>query len=78
MVNLRKCIFLVTNAPVLGLDLCKAGYALGMKYMDSLHKVGYPHRFEGVVVFVGQTHACICPCAPLQAKGVCDQEAADV
>ena len=23
MINLRKCKFLVTNAPILGLDLCK-------------------------------------------------------
>ena len=40
MVNLQKCLFLVTNAPVLGLDLCKAGYALGMQYVGNLHKVG--------------------------------------
>ena len=48
MVNLRKCLFLVTNAPVLGLDLCKAGYALGMKYMGTLHKLGIPTDLKGL------------------------------
>ena len=48
MVNLCKCLFFVTNAPVLGLDLCKAGYALGMKYMGSLHKVDIPTDLKGL------------------------------
>ena len=48
VVNLCKCLFLVTNAPVLGLDLCKAGYALGTKYMGSLHKVGIPTDLKGL------------------------------
>lgn len=42
MINLRKCKFLVTSAPILGLDLCKAGFALGLKYMGNLHKVQIP------------------------------------
>ena len=48
MGNLRKHLFLVTNSPVLGLDLWKAGYALGMKYMGSLHKVGIPTDLKGL------------------------------
>ena len=54
MVNLRKCLFLVTNAPVLGLDLCKAGYALGMKYMGNLHKVGIPTDLKGLQSLLGK------------------------
>ena len=59
MDNLRKCLFLVMNAPVLGLDLCKAGYALGMKYMSNLHKLGIPTDLQVAVVILGQVYVCI-------------------
>ena len=54
MVNLRKCLFLITSAPVLGLVLCKAGYALGMKYMGNLHKVGIPIDLKGLQSMLGK------------------------
>lgn len=48
MVNLRKCKFLVATAAILGLDLCRAGFALGLKYMGNLHKVGIPRDLRGL------------------------------
>ena len=54
MVNLRKCLFGITNAPVLGLDLRKAGYALGMNYMGHLHKVGIPTDVKGLQSLLGK------------------------
>ena len=48
MVNLRKHLFLIMLEPVLGIDPCKAGYALGMKYIDNLHKVGIPTNLKGL------------------------------
>ena len=54
MINLRKCKFLVTNAPILGLDLCKAGFALGLKYMGNLHKVGIPEDLRGLQSLLGR------------------------
>ena len=54
MVNLRMCLFLIISAPVLGLDLRKAGYALGIKYMGNFHKVGIPTDLKGLQSLLGK------------------------
>ena len=44
----------INKSPVLGLDLCKEGYALGMKYMGNLHKVSIFTDLKGLQLLLGK------------------------
>ena len=54
MVNLRKCKFLTPNAAVLGLDLCKWGYTLGLKFLGNLQNARIPTNLKELQKLVGQ------------------------
>ena len=73
MVNLRKCKFLTPNAAVLGLDLCKWGYTLGLKFLGNLQNARIPTNLKELQKLVGQLlYATFGPSRPCcQGRGRC-------